>query len=112
MPLIVATGITTSIATTVKTSNLAIGTYQFLPKGRLTLIAKQSAAGLLATLISGGVTIVQDQPIPYFGSTGSMSVNDNVMCSQVTPGGQVELYFRNPTGGTLTVDYQLNWDAA
>jgi hypothetical protein len=110
MSVVVATGMTVSTLTTVKTANLVSGTYEFIGKGKLTLAARGSAAGMYATLTVGGVSIVNDQNLPYIGTTGGLSVNDHIVCSQTVNGGRIEFYLRNSTGGTLTTDYILLFD--
>jgi len=97
----------TSLTTGLKSADQVSGTYQFVGKGKITLVARGSVTGMTTTLLVGGVAIVQDQPIPYFGATGTMSINDHIVASQIMNGGRVELYFRNPTAGTVTVDWTL-----
>ena len=50
---------------------------------------------------------MDDNYIPYAGATGGLSVRDNMVIDQVVAGGRVELFFRNDSAGTLTVDYLL-----
>lgn len=110
MATVIASGVGTSLLTGVKTSDQVSGTYQFIQKSKVTLAARGSATGLTVTLLVNGIAIVQDQPIAYFGTSGALSINDHIMASQAVNGGRVELYFRNPTAGTLTVDYLLVFD--
>ena len=108
MAIVVASGTTTSLATGVKTADLVTGRNQYVGKGRIQLVAKASAAaatGILATLNVGGVALVDDQMIPFAGTTGTLSTADNMVIDQVVAGGRVELFFRNNSAGTLTVDY-------
>jgi hypothetical protein len=107
MAVVIASGISTPGANS-KTADLISGTYQFIGKGKLTLVAKGSAAGINATLMCGGVALSQDQAIVYTGTAGTISVNDNIVASQVMPGGRVEFYLRNTTAtaGT-TCDYLI-----
>jgi len=111
MAIVVASGTALSTAANTKTSDLISGTYQFVGKGKITLIAKGSATGMNAQLLVGGVALVNDNAIPYTGTAGTISVNDNVVCSQVMNGGRVEFYLRNTTGGALTTDYIIYFDA-
>jgi hypothetical protein len=112
MAITVVSGLSTPGANT-KTADLVSGSYQFVGKGKITLIAKGSVAGINATLLVGGVALVQDQPVLYYGSAGSLSINDNIMASQMMSGGRVELYLRNvtATAGT-TCDYLVLFDPA
>lgn len=105
MAVVVMAGLSTPGANT-KTADLISGTYQFIGKGKITLVAKGSAAGISGTLLVGGVAMTNDQPIVYTGTAGTISVNDNIVCSQMVNGGRVELYLRNTTAtaGT-TCDY-------
>jgi hypothetical protein len=56
----------------------------------------------------GGVALINDQPVVYYGTAGTLSTNDNIVASQVVNGGRVELYLRNTTAtaGT-TCDYLI-----
>jgi len=110
MAIVVASGNTLSLTTGLKTADQVTGRNQCIGKGRLQLIAKESAAaalGIRCTLNCGGVALIDDQMISYAGATGSLSVRDNMMIDQIVAGGRVELFFRNDSAGTLTVDYLL-----
>jgi hypothetical protein len=105
MAVVVASGLSTPGANT-KTADLISGSYQFIGKGKLTLIAKGSAAGINVTLTVGGIALCNDLPVVYTGTAGTISINDNIQASQVVNGGKIELYLRNvtATAGT-TCDY-------
>jgi hypothetical protein len=107
MAVTVVSGISTPGANA-KSADLVTGTYQFVGKGKITLVSKASATGILATCLVGGIALVNDQMIPFTGTAGTLSVNDNIVASQAVNGGRVELFMRNntATAGT-TVDYQL-----
>lgn len=108
MPTLAFSGISTPGANT-KTADLAAGSLRFVrPKTVVTLVAKGSAAGINATLLVGGIPVINDMPITMFGTSGTMSVNDNVVASALTAGGMIELYLRNTTAtaGT-TCDYAV-----
>lgn len=105
MAVVIASGTAVSTAANTKSSDQVSGTYQFIGKGKVTVVAKGSATGMYITCIVGGVALVNDQAIPYTGTAGTVSINDNIMTSQVTNGGRVEFYLRNTTGGALTTDY-------
>lgn len=105
MAIVVASGITISTNANTKSADLITGRNQYVGKGRLQLICKGSAAGMNVTLNVGGVALADDNPIPYSGTTGTISVNDNIMVDQVVAGGRVELFLRNTSGGALTTDY-------
>lgn len=107
MAVQVAAATTETVAANTKTADRVSGQYQTVGAGKLTLVALPSATGMNLTLSIGGVTLINDQPCPWFGTTGSMSLSDNVVISQAVGGGKIELYLRNTTGGALTADYQL-----
>lgn len=105
MAVVIVSGLSTPGANT-KTADLVTGSYQFVGKGKLTLIAKGSAAGINATMLCGGVALTNDNAVVYTGTAGTISINDNIVASQVVNGGKVEFYLRNTTAtaGT-TCDY-------
>jgi len=107
MAIVICSGVTLSTNANTKTADLVSGTYQFIQKGKITLVARGSAAGMNAQLSVGGVALINDSAIPYFGATGGLSTNDHIVCSQVVNGGRVELYLRNTSGGALTTDYSV-----
>lgn len=110
MAIVIASGTAVSTAANTKSADQVSGTYQFIGRGKVTLIAKGSATGMNVQCLVGGVALVNDQAIPYTGTAGTISVNDNIMVSQVMGGGRVELYLRNTTGGALTTDYLLMFE--
>lgn len=105
MAIVVGSGTAVSTNSNTKSADQITGRNQYVQKGRLQLIAKSSATGMNITLNCGGVALVDDNAIPYTGTAGTISVNDNVMVDQVVAGGRVELFLRNTTGGALTTDY-------
>ncbi|GAI52024.1 unnamed protein product, partial [marine sediment metagenome] len=65
-------------------------------------------AGLNVTLSVGGITVINDLPLAWFGTTGSMDLSAHVAASQVLNGGRVELYLRETVAqAAMTCDYQL-----
>jgi len=111
MAIVVASGTAVSVVANVKSADQVSGTYQFVGKGRVTLVAKGSATGMNVTLLVGGVALVNDHAVPYTGTAGTISTVDNVVASQVMAGGRIEFFLRNTTGGTLTTDFILLFDA-
>jgi len=110
MAVVIASTTALSVAANAKSADQVAGTYQFVGKGKITLIARGSATGLNVTALVGGIALVNDQPIPFTGTAGALSTNDHIIASQVMNGGRVELTFRNTTGGALTVDTLLLFD--
>jgi len=110
MAIVVASGTTLSVGAGAKSDDQVTGRNQYLGKGRLQLIAAASAAaatGIHVTLNVGGVSLMDDQLIPYKATTGEMSAKDHMLIDQMVGGGRAELFFRNDSGGALTVDYLL-----
>ena len=110
MAILVASGVTTSLTTGLKTADLVVGRNQYVGKGRLQFAARGSAAavtGIRATLNVGGVALMDDQLVPFTGTTGALSIKDHIIIDQVVAGGRVECFFRNDSAGTLTVDYAI-----
>jgi Tfp pilus assembly major pilin PilA len=107
MAIVIASTTALSTGANTKSADIVTGTYQFIGKGSVTLVAKGSATGMYITCLVGGVALVNDQAIPYTGTAGTISINDNVMCTQMMNGGRVEVYLRNSTGGALTTDVLL-----
>lgn len=99
-----------STAANTKTADLIAGTYQFVGKGKVTLVARGSATGMNVSLLVGGTALVNDQAIPYTGTAGALSTVDHVVASQVMNGGKIELNLRNTTGGALTTDLIVYFD--
>lgn len=110
MAIVVASGTAVSTAANTKSADQVSGQYQHVGRGKFTLIAKGSATGMNIVCSVGGVNLVNDNPIPYTGTAGTISAVDNVMASQVLNGGRVELFLRNTTGGALTTDYILYFE--
>lgn len=110
MAIVVASANTLSLTAGTKSSDQVSGRNQYVGKGRIQLVARASAAaatGIRATLNVGGVALVDDQYVTFAGATGGLSVKDHMMIDQAVAGGRVELFFRNDSAGTLTVDYLL-----
>jgi len=105
MAIVIGSGVTISTAANTKSADLITGQYQFVGKGKVTLAARGSAAGMNCTLNVGGVALIDDLPIPSFGATGGLSNIDSEVLSQTVAGGRVEFFLRNTTGGALTTDY-------
>lgn len=107
MAIVIASGTTVSTAANTKSADQVSGQYQHVGKGKFTLIAFSSATGLNLTCSVGGVNLINDEPTPYFGTTGGMDASAHVVASQVLNGGRVELFLRNTTGVAITCDYNL-----
>lgn len=107
MAVVVASGSAVSTAANTKSADQVSGNYQYTGKGKFTLIALGSATGMNVTCKVGGISMVDDQPIPFTGTAGTIDTSAHVIANQVMNGGRVELFLRNTTGGALTTDYLL-----
>ena len=103
----ISSDITLSTAAYTKTANLVTGRNQFLPKGKIQVFARGSAIGMRLSLVINGVSICDDQVIPYFGATGGLSMKDHIVLEQNVNGGTAEFYLRNTTNGALTTDFTI-----
>jgi hypothetical protein len=101
-------------ANSVSSEQVQTSTYQFVPfTGTAFLAARGSATGLNTQLAAGGQTLCNDQPIPFTGTAGAISLIDHELVSfDVEAASRIELKFRNTTGGALTVDYVLMIESA
>jgi len=107
MAFTISSGNTISTAANTKSADVVSGRNQYVQKGRVQLFARGSATGMNITLNVGGVALMDDQAIPFFGAAGSLDVNSHCIIDQIVSGGRVELFLRNTTGGALTTDYLL-----
>lgn len=107
MAIVVASNNSVSTAANTKSADIVSGRNQYVGKGRIQLFARGSATGMNITLNVGGIALVDDQAIPYFGAAGSLDVNSHGIIDQVVSGGRVECFLRNTTGGALTTDYLI-----
>lgn len=103
--VVVVSKMALSLTTGITSADQISGTYQFVPKGVLKVFAKGSATGLTMSSLNNGMALMNAQAIPFFGTTGTLSKLDNLVFEQAVNPGRLELYFQNPTGGTLTVDF-------
>jgi len=110
MAVVISMGRATMVAST-KTADQVTGQYQFIGKGTVTLASKISAIGVNVTCRVGGISLVDDQPIPYVGTAGTLSITDNIVANQRMNGGRVELFFRETAAGTPTVEWYLAYSA-
>ena len=106
-------GTALSVAANSTSADLATSTWQFVPKGIVTLIAKPSATGMAVSMKSNGMPIVDAIPISGFGASGGLDYRSdgaNTIVQQLVNPGRLELRFTNLTGGALTVDYAVKFD--
>lgn len=105
--VVVVSKMALSLTTGTTSADQVSGTYQFVPKGIVKLYGLGSATGLTFSLLSNGMAIANAAAVPFFGTTGTLKKLDNEILTQAVNPGRLELYFQNPTGGTLTIDFIL-----
>jgi len=110
MAVIVASGVTISVGAHEKSDDKVTGEFEFIGKGNISLAALSSAAGLNVSLKVGGITIIDDKPIMFFGTTGGLKLLDNLIVNQAVNGGRIELFYRNTTASAITVDYVVSFE--
>lgn len=103
--VVVVSKMALSLTTGTTSADQVSGTYQFVPKGVLKVYARGSATGMTMSVLNNGMSLMNAQPIPFFGATGVLSKADHMVFEQAVNPGRIECYFQNPTGGTLTVDF-------
>lgn len=90
------------------TFNPLTGTnYQYVPaSGVVKIIHRATAAGLVATILSGSDELMQEGVVPAGGTAGQTPSEFNVppIVDGVTKGDLQSIRYRNPTGGAITVD--------
>jgi len=114
MGLILVNGTALSVAANATSSEqVSSSTYQFVPfTGIASLAARSSSTGINVQLAAAGQTLQNNQPTPYTGTAGAISVLDhNLVEFPVEQGSRIELRFANTTGGAITVDYILSLNA-
>jgi hypothetical protein len=102
------TGQAVSVAANAVSANQLAGQlYEFLdrPAGVL-LCACSSAVGINATLIIGGVAVLNDQPISQ--ANRFPIIPDDIVTEEGPVTGRMILTFRNTTAGALTVNFSLD----
>lgn len=110
MAVVVAAQTTLSVAANTKSADQVSGTYQFVPYDcELVVYARSSATGLNLLLFVNGQALMNDLPIPFFGSTGALTKKDHEVSSFFIPAGsRIEFFLRNTTGGALTADFSVD----
>lgn len=107
MAVVISSGSAVSLAANSKSSDQVSGQYQYTGKGKYTLVCLASATGMNVTCKVGGVSLVDDQSIPFTGTAGTIDTSAHIIANQVMNGGRNELFFRNTTGGAITTDHLL-----
>jgi len=81
--------------------------FQYVPRpGIVKYIHRATAAGLVATILSGSDELMQEGPVPAGGTAGQTPTefNSPPIVDQVAAGDLQTVRYRNPTGGAITID--------
>jgi len=93
-------------ANTTTTNQLSGQLYEFLDRpAKVMLAATSSAVGINATLLIGGVAVINDQPISQANRFPILP--DDVVTAEKGMGRMI-LTYRNTTGGALTVNWSMD----
>lgn len=87
--------------------------YQYVPfGGRIEILHRATAVGLVATITNGSDTMQERAPVPAGGTAGVIpSVFDvPAVGGFVAAGDFLKIAYDNPTAGTITVDGVINYD--
>jgi hypothetical protein len=74
--------------------------------GIVKYLHRATAVGLLFTLTSGADQLAQEQPVPAGGTAGQIPSEFNVapIIDRIDALDKQRMFYRNPTGGTITID--------
>ena len=98
-----------SVAANAVSANVLAGElYEFLSaQAQVILSTTGSAIGLNVTLLAGGVTLINDQPIGL--QNRFPIIPDDILTQEIIPAGaRLLLTFRNTTGAALTAFWRID----
>jgi len=107
--IVIASASALSVAANAESTNQVANTYDYIGAGALICFAKASATGLQMSAFVNANLVARNIAIPFTGTAGTLDTSANMIWSANTLGGRVELYYRNTTGGALTVDFLLTY---
>lgn len=90
---------------TTESSNLVIGTYDYIGAGRLRVFAKGSDANVRVNVFINGQMVLRNQQV-FVGTAGTLDNSANLVADIPTAGGRVEVT-AVATTGTPTIDIQV-----
>src|SRR5688572_10041109 len=72
--------------------------------GMIEVFSRATAVGLLETISSAGETLKQESPVQAAGVAGTTPsrLNTEPVVGKAAPLQKVRVFYRNPTGGTIT----------
>lgn len=88
--------------------------YQYIPKnGAIKCLARATAVGILGTFQATARTLLQDSPVQAGGTAGVTPSDFTTQgtIAKVKGGERMSFRFRNPTGGAITIDGFLEYQA-
>lgn len=81
--------------------------YEFAPwPGRLEMVHRATAVGLLSTVVSGSDRLQEEDPVPAGGTAGftPTALDAPALTDEFSARDRMKVAYRNPTVGTITVD--------
>jgi len=77
--------------------------------GMVEVFSRATAVGMLETISSAGETLKQESPVQAAGVAGTTPsrLNTEPVVGKAAPLQKIRVFYRNPTGGTITVDGQV-----
>jgi len=81
--------------------------YEFAPwPGRLEMVHRASAVGLLSTVVSGSDRLQEEDPVPAGGTSGVTPTpfDSPALVDDFAARDRLKVSYRNPTGGTIVID--------
>lgn len=78
--------------------------------GMIEVFSRASATGLVETVSSAGETLKQESPVQAGGTAGvtPSRLNTEPITGKAAPLQKIRIGYRNPTGGAITIDGQIN----
>jgi hypothetical protein len=78
-------------------------------QGMIEVFSRATAVGLIETISSAGDTLKQESPVQAGGTAGvtPSRLNTEPVVGRAAAGEKIRVGYRNPTGGTITVDGQI-----
>lgn len=77
--------------------------------GMIEVFSRATAVGLVETISSAGETLKQESPVQAGGTAGTLPsrLNTEPVVGKAAPLQKVRVFYRNPTGGAITIDGQI-----
>lgn len=86
--------------------------YEYVPAGgRIEILHRATAVGMVATITSGSDTLQERSPVPAGGTAGVTPSGFDVpaIMDLVAAGDRLKILYENTTGGAVTVDGTINY---